>query len=61
MSSMVPPNILTGWLGIDAIQQACASQFPSLAAVSPALVAQARALGPGIADSQPDPALQGLA
>ena len=45
MSSMVPPNILTGWLGIDAIQQACASQFPSLAAVSPALVAQARAFG----------------
>ena len=30
-----------GWLGIDAIQQACASRFPALAAAAPGLVAEA--------------------
>lgn len=39
MRPAVPPNILTGWLGIDSIQKACASQYASLASRAPDLVA----------------------
>jgi hypothetical protein len=55
MSVAVPPNILPGWLGIDAIQQACASRFPSLADASPELLAQA--CGEAAPPSPPNPIL----
>jgi hypothetical protein len=29
MSGLSPPNFVCGWLGSDAIQQACASKLPS--------------------------------
>ncbi len=41
MSSPVPPPFVSGWLGIDANQQACASRFSALAAAAPGLVNQA--------------------
>ena len=40
MSSPEAPSFVSGWLGIDANQQACASQFSALAAAAPGLVAQ---------------------
>src|SRR4051794_22517881 len=33
----VPYGSLGGWLGVDAIQQACASRFPALSATAPRL------------------------
>jgi len=46
MSGLAPPNFVSGWLGIDAIQQACASRFPALAASAPWLLAQAPPTSP---------------
>ena len=46
MSGQAPPNLVCGWLGSDAIQQACASKFPAMAAAAPWLPAQARPISP---------------
>jgi hypothetical protein len=39
MSHVSEPCGLGGWLGVDAIQQACARRFPSLSVAAPKLVA----------------------
>ena len=46
MSDQLPSHYLHGWLGIDAIQRACASAYPALADAAPYLLRQAPPTSP---------------